>query len=77
METSTAKIERSLEAMGTLMVGLPPIDDRYRRTVLDYVTDLHAADRFRLRTVRLPYAKNAGRFLYDGLVSGTCPVCMA
>ncbi|GAA3465010.1 class I tRNA ligase family protein [Saccharothrix longispora] len=77
VETSTAKIERSLEAMGTLMVGLPPIDDRYRRTVLDYVTDLHAADRFRLRTVRLPYAKNAGRFLYDGLVSGTCPVCMA
>ncbi|MEV0678820.1 class I tRNA ligase family protein [Actinosynnema sp. NPDC050436] len=77
VETSTAKIERSLAAMGTLMPGLPPIDDRYRRTVLDYVADLHAAGRFRSRTVRLPYAKNAGRFLYDGLVSGTCPVCMA
>ncbi|GAA1349055.1 class I tRNA ligase family protein [Saccharothrix algeriensis] len=77
VRTSTAKIERSLAAMGTLMAGLPPIDDRYRRTVLDYVADLHAAGRFRLRAVRLPYAKNAGRFLYDGLVTGTCPVCLA
>ncbi|MET1073804.1 MAG: class I tRNA ligase family protein, partial [Umezawaea sp.] len=74
---STAKIERSLAAMGTVMTGLPPIDDRYRRTVLDYVTELHAAGRFKLRTVRLPYARNAGVFLFDGLVSGTCPVCMA
>ncbi|MEU5694662.1 class I tRNA ligase family protein [Actinosynnema sp. NPDC020468] len=77
VETSTAKIERTLAAMGTLMVGLPPIDERYERTVLDYVTELHAAGRFRLRTVRLPYAKNAGVYLYDGLVSGTCPVCMS
>ncbi|PRY37784.1 class I tRNA ligase family protein [Umezawaea tangerina] len=74
---STAQIERSLAAMGTLMAGLPPIDDRYRGTVLDYVAELHAAGRFKLRTVRLPYARNAGVFLFDGLVSGTCPVCMA
>ncbi|MFD1146679.1 class I tRNA ligase family protein [Saccharothrix hoggarensis] len=76
VETSTAKIERSLAAMGTLMVGLPPIDDRYRRTVVDFLMELHAAGRFRLRTVRLPYARNAGAYLYDGLVTGTCPVCL-
>jgi methionyl-tRNA synthetase len=75
--TSTAAIERSLEAMGISMPGLPPIDDRYRETVLDFVTALHRAGRFRLRTVRLPYAERSGTFLFDGLVSGTCPVCLA
>ena len=75
--TSTASIERSLRAMGISMVGLPPIDDRYRQTVHDFVRVLHAAGRFRLRTVRLPFATNAGVCLFDGLVAGTCPVCLA
>jgi methionyl-tRNA synthetase len=74
---STAAIEQSLAAMGICMVGLPPIDDRYRDTVLRFVTALHAAGRFRLRTVRLPFATRAGTYLYDGLVSGTCPTCLA
>lgn len=75
--TSTAAIQRSLRAMGISMVGLPPIDDRYRRTVLDFVTALHQAGRFRLRTVRLPFATRSGSWLFDGLVTGTCPVCLA
>ena len=74
---STAAIEQTLEAMGISMVGLPPIDDRYRDTVLRFVTALHAAGRFRLKTVRLPYATRAQTYLYDGLVSGTCPTCLA
>ncbi|MFI9009189.1 class I tRNA ligase family protein [Actinosynnema sp. NPDC053489] len=77
VRTSTAKIERSLEAMGTLMPGLPPIDDRYRATVLEFLKELHAAGRFQLRKVQLPYARNAGAFLYDGLVTGTCPSCLS
>jgi methionyl-tRNA synthetase len=75
--SSTAAIERSLAAMGISMAGLPPIDERYRRTVLDFVTALHDAGRLRRRTVRLPYATRAGTWLYDGLVTGTCPVCLA
>ena len=39
---------------------LPPIDDHYRQCVLDFVTGLHATGRLRERTVRLPYATNAG-----------------
>jgi methionyl-tRNA synthetase len=74
---STAAIERSLRAMGISMAGLPPVDDRYRSSVLDFVTALHKAGRFRLRTVRLPFATNAGRYLFDGLVAGSCPVCLA
>ncbi|TQM85447.1 methionyl-tRNA synthetase [Saccharothrix saharensis] len=77
VRTSTDKIERSLSAMGTLMPGLPPIDDRYRATVLEFLTRLHAAGRFQLRKVQLPYARNAGAFLYDGLVTGTCPSCLS
>jgi methionyl-tRNA synthetase len=74
--TSTAAIEESLVAMGISMHGLPPIDDRYRETVLEFVSALHAAGRLRARTVRLPYAENAGTYLFDGLVSGACPVCL-
>src|SRR5256885_3724883 len=74
---STASIQRSLAAMGISMAGLPPIDDRYRSAVLDFVTRLYAAGRFRPKTVRLPVATNSGAYLFDGLISGTCPVCLA
>ncbi|MFC8239808.1 class I tRNA ligase family protein [Streptomyces chartreusis] len=73
---STAKIERSISAMGLSMEGLPPIDDRYRATVLQFFTRLHETDRLRERTVRLPYAEESGRYLYDGLMTGSCPVCL-
>ena len=74
--SSTDAIQRTVAAMGISMLGLPPIDDRYRETVRRFVTALHAAGRFRTKVVRLPYAQRAGMFLYDGLVSGTCPVCL-
>lgn len=73
---STAKIERSISAMGLSLEGLPPIDDRYRATVLEFFTRLHETDRLRERTVRLPYAEESGRYLYDGLMTGSCPVCL-
>ncbi|HYQ66098.1 class I tRNA ligase family protein [Actinophytocola sp.] len=75
--TSTAAIEASLSAMGISMTGLPPIDEVYRHAVLEFVTALYEAGRFRTRTVRLPYATRAGTYLFDGLVTGTCPVCLA
>ncbi|MFB9462727.1 class I tRNA ligase family protein [Streptomyces cinereospinus] len=75
--TSAAQIQQCLDALGVSMAGLPPIDERYRQTVLSFVGALHDAGRFRLRTVRLPYAVRAGAFLYDGLLSGVCPVCLA
>ncbi len=74
---STAAIQRSLDLMGISVAPLPPIDERYRRTVRGYLGALHALGRFRLKTVRLPYARRAGTFLYDGLVSGVCPNCLA
>ncbi|WCH92518.1 class I tRNA ligase family protein [Streptomyces moderatus] len=73
---STAKIERSISAMGLSMEGLPPIDDRYRATVLQFFTRLHETGRLRERAVRLPYAQESGRYLYDGLMTGSCPVCL-
>jgi methionyl-tRNA synthetase len=30
-----------------------------------------------LRTVRLPVARDSGTYLFDGLVAGTCPTCLA
>lgn len=73
---STAEIQNSITAMGISMAGLPPIDDRYRQTVLDFVTGLYDLGRLRARTVRLPYAERSGAYLFDGLVTGACPVCL-
>lgn len=75
--TSTAEIERTMTAMGLSTGGLPPIDDLYHDTVVEFMTTLHETGRFRPRTVRLPYAERAGLYLYDGLVSGTCPTCLS
>ncbi len=74
---STAAITRTLAATGVSMGGLPPIDGRYRSTVLDFVGALYDAGRFRLREVRLPFAPRTGTYLFDGLVGGICPECSA
>jgi len=77
IETSTAAIARTMNAVGLSTLGLPPIDDLYHDTVVAFVTSLYEAGRLQLRTVRFPYATRAKIFLYDGLVSGTCPVCLS
>ncbi|MFC4907221.1 class I tRNA ligase family protein [Actinomadura gamaensis] len=74
---STARIQRTITAMGLSMAGLPPVDDRYRATVLDFFTRLHADGKLRRRTVRLPYVPATGTYLYDGLMKGICPSCLA
>lgn len=75
--TSTGQISNSLDEMGISIEQLPPIDERYVRCVQDFMTRLLATGRLRERTVRLPYATRAGRYLYDGLVAGRCPICSA
>lgn len=74
---ATEQIRQAFTALGATLVGLPPIDETYRRTVHDYLTAQHRAGAFELRTVRFPYARRAGVWLYDALVSGTCPTCLA
>src|SRR5436305_4247434 len=73
---SAAGIRRTLADMGMSLDGFAPYDDGYRSTVLDFVGALHAAGRFRARTVRLPYSQRRGEFLVEGLVGGWCPVCL-
>jgi methionyl-tRNA synthetase len=63
--------------MGISVDGFGPFDETYRATVLDYFRELHAAGKFRLKTVRLPYLERTGEFLVEGLVEGECPVCLA
>jgi methionyl-tRNA synthetase len=76
-DTSTKAIEQSMAALGLSMTGLPPIDDTYRATVTDFFVALHDAGKLSPRTVRLPYASRSGTYLYDGLMTGTCPSCLA
>jgi methionyl-tRNA synthetase len=75
--TATVQIRADLEAIGISFDGFGPFDDTYRDTVLDYFTTLHAAGKFRLRTVRLPYLERTGEFIVEGLIEGDCPVCLA
>jgi methionyl-tRNA synthetase len=81
VDKSTNEIEHTYQAMGGILGdlnrGLPPVDHTYRETVRRFVTELHAAGKFELRTLSMPYATRARTFLYDGLVSGVCPACYA
>ncbi|WP_027341495.1 class I tRNA ligase family protein [Hamadaea tsunoensis] len=70
------QIRDTLDAAGVAVDGFAPFDDGYRKTVLDFVGALHAAGRFKLRTVRLPYVVATGEYLMEGLVAGDCPVCL-
>lgn len=75
--TSTTLIREALTAIGISFDGFGPFDQEYRATVLEYFQALHAAGRFRLKTVRMPYLERTGEFLVEGLVEGECPVCLA
>jgi methionyl-tRNA synthetase len=70
------EIRRTLADMAVSLDGFAPYDDRYRASVLDFLAPLHAAGRFKLRTVRLPYSEATGEYLVEGLVCGYCPVCL-
>jgi methionyl-tRNA synthetase len=74
---STGQIREALAAMGISVAGFGPFDDTYRATVLDFFSTLHAAGKFRLRTVRLPYLERTGEYLVEGLIEGDCPVCLS
>jgi methionyl-tRNA synthetase len=71
------EIRRTLGVMGISVDGFAPMNEDYQATVLDFLTALHAAGKFRLRTVRLPYSERHGEFLMEGLIEGDCPVCLA
>jgi methionyl-tRNA synthetase len=75
--TSTELIREALNAIGISVDGFGPFDQTYQETVLDYFRALHAAGKFRLKTVRMPYLERTGEFLVEGLVEGECPVCLA
>jgi methionyl-tRNA synthetase len=70
-------IRRTLDAMAIAVDGFAPFDDGYRSTVIEFVTALHAAGKFRRRAVSLPWSERRSEFLMEGLVAGDCPVCLA
>ena len=75
--SSTELIREALSAIGISVDGFGPFDETYQATVQDYFRALHAAGKFRLKTVRMPYSERTGEFLVEGLIEGECPVCLA
>ena len=74
---STIQIRDALTAIGVSFDGFGPFDENYEKTVLDYFSTLHAAGKFRLRTVKLPYLVSTGEFLVEGFIEGDCPNCLS
>jgi methionyl-tRNA synthetase len=75
-DESTVLIREALSAMGISVDGFGPFDQGYQDSVMEYFTALHAAGKFRLKTVLLPYLERTGEYLVEGLVEGDCPVCL-
>lgn len=74
---SAAQIETTLAAAGVDVDGFTGDEDQFVKQVLRFMEQLHAAGRFELRTVRLPYSPATGQYLVDGFVRGGCPRCLA
>lgn len=76
-DTSTVAIREALTAFGISFDGFGPFDESYRASVLDYFGKLHAAGKFRLRTVQMPYLERTDEFLVEGFIEGDCPNCLS
>lgn len=74
---SAKEIAATLDTMGIAIDGVTVSGERYTRSVLSTLEPLHAAGRFRLRSVPLPTLERTGECLVDSYVHGTCPVCLA
>jgi methionyl-tRNA synthetase len=74
---SAAQIEATLTTMGIDVDGFTGDDGRFVKGVLDFLERLHAAGKFRLRTMLFPYSPCTGEYLVDGHVRGGCPFCLA
>jgi methionyl-tRNA synthetase len=74
---SAKQIEETLAAVGVEVDGFTGDEDRFTNTVLRFMTQLHAAGKFELRTVQFPYSPATGRYLVDGFARGGCPLCLA
>ena len=74
---AAADIETTLKATGVQVDGFAPFDERYRATVMDFLTPLFDAGVFEWRNAPFPYDTVQQEYLVEGLVSGTCPVCLS
>jgi methionyl-tRNA synthetase len=74
--TSTELIKEALTSIGISFDGFGPFDDEYRDTVLEFFRTLHAAGKFKLKTVELPYSEELGEYVVEGMIEGECPVCL-
>lgn len=70
-------IQDTLKLTGVQVDGFAPFDERYRATVLAFLTPLFEQGKFEWRTVTFPYDPVRQEFLVEGLVGGTCPVCLS
>jgi methionyl-tRNA synthetase len=74
---SAGQIETALAAVGVDVDGFTGDEDRFVKTVIGFMEELHAAGKFELRTMPFPYSPATGEYLVDGFVRGGCPLCLA
>lgn len=73
----TPQIKQTLESIGIQLDGFAPVGGDYRTAVQNFITGLYDTGKLETRTVRFPWAVRGQHFLIEGLVSGSCPVCLA
>lgn len=76
-ESAAKEIEHSLSAWGVSLDGYAPFDDKYKKMVLDFLHPLYAAEKFKLKSVKLPYSAHRKEFMVESFVSGECPTCLS
>jgi methionyl-tRNA synthetase len=74
---SAEQIETTLAALGIDVDGFTGDEDRFVKTVLGFMEQLHAAGKFELRTMTFPFVPATGEYLVDGYARGGCPFCLA
>lgn len=74
---SGEQIETTLAAVGVDVDGFTGDEDRFVKTVLGFMEQLHSAGKFELRTMTFPYSPATGEYLVDGYARGDCPLCLA
>jgi methionyl-tRNA synthetase len=74
---SAEQIETALAAVGVDVDGFTGDEDRFVKTVIGFMEQLHEAGKFELRTMRFPYSPATGEYLVDGFARGRCPLCLA
>lgn len=73
---SSQEIKRTLENWGVKLDGYAPFDEGYKQAVMQFLKPLFEKQKFKLKSVKLPWSELRNEFMVESYVTGECPVCL-